>query len=203
MNIHSIVKVIKNLWRLGVILAVCAIVLALAFWAMHKVNQNFKDKQFKTLFQSLAQKQGFSEELEDFKVRSLNFSMKVCESDCSEGLPTFNVEVKQPKIVRDGDIGSFILFKNAFPSLFPEGLESMTYAYKCVEGYLRKDNDDGSKSVFKSFYTFTYEYCLPKDEESNGNKLAGLCFTDRVMGNSTLFAGDCKTRFSGWLVQDK
>lgn len=205
MKISSIVKVVKNALSVGLMLIVLAIVLALAFWAMNKMNQSYKDKPYKTLFQNLAQQQGFSEELEDFKVRSINFSIKVCETDCPEGLPTLNVEVEQPKILRDGDIGSLVLFKNAFPSLFPEGMESVTINsnFKCVEGYLRKDNSDGSKSLFKSFYTFTYEYCLPKEDESIGSKTVGLCLTDRVMGNSKLFAGDCKTRFLGWLVPDK
>lgn len=203
MKIYSIVKFLKSLLSAGLILVLLAAVLALAFWAMNKVNQSFKDKPYKTLLQSLAQRQGFSEELEGFKVRSINFFIKVCETDCPEGLPKLNVEVEQPKISRDGDIGSFVLLENAFPSLFPEGIGSMTTNsnFKCVEGYFRKDNSDGSKSLFKSFYTFTYEYCLPEDEESIGNKPTGLCLTDRIMGNSKLFAGDCKTRFSGWLVQ--
>jgi uncharacterized protein YihD (DUF1040 family) len=203
MKISSIVKVVKNALSVGLMLIVLVIVLALAFWAINKVNQSYKDKPYKTLFQSLAQEQGFSHELENFNVRSINFSIKVCESDCPEGIPTLNVEVKEPKVLRDGDIGSFVLLKSAFPSLFPEDLESYTYAHKCVEGYLRKANSDGSRSVFKPFYTFTYEYCLPKDEKSQTNKASDLCLTDRVMGNSKLFAGDCKTRFLGWLVPDK
>lgn len=200
MKISSIVNVVKNLLSVGLILIVSAIVLFSAYWAMEKFKQSSKDKPYKILLQSSAQKQGFSDELEGFKVRSINFQKKVCETDCPEGLPKFNVEVEQPKILKDGDRGSFVMMKSAFPSLFPEGI-GYTYNLQCVEGYLRKDNSDGSKSLFKSFYKFTYEYCLPEDEESIGNKLTGLCFTDRVMGNSKLFAGDCKTRFSGWLVQ--
>lgn len=186
-------------------LIVLSIVLALAFWAMKKVNQSSKEKPYKTLFQNLAQHQGFNEEFEGFNIRSIKFSVNVCESDCPEGMPTLNAEVEKPKIIRGGDARSFILFNSAFPSLFPEELEPMTssYNYKCVEGYLRKDNSDGSKSIFKSFYTFTYEYCLPKDEKSNDNNPLGLCLTDRIMGNSKLFAGNCKTRFLGWLVPEK
>jgi hypothetical protein len=36
-----------------------------------------------------------------------------------------------------------------------EPIYSNILSFKCVEGYLRKDNSDGSKSLFKSFYTFT------------------------------------------------
>jgi hypothetical protein len=203
MNIYSIVKVVKNVLSVGMMLVVLAIVLALAFWGMHKANQSFKDKPYKTLFQGLAQKQGFSDELEGFNIRSIKYSLNVCEADCPEGMPKLKAEVDQPKITRDEYTGSFILFKNAFPSLLPKELDSMTYVYKCVEGYLRKDNSDGSKSVYKNFYTFTYEYCLPKDAEARGNKPAGLCSANRVMGNSKLFAGECKARFLGWLVEDK
>jgi hypothetical protein len=203
MNIYPIVKVVKNVLSVGMMLVVLAIVLALAFWGMDKANQSFKAKPYETLFQSLAQKQGFSDELEGFNIRSIKYSLNVCEADCPEGMPRLKAEVDQPKITRDEYTGSFILFKNAFPSLLPEELDSMTYVYKCVEGYLRKDNSDGSKSVYKNFYTFTYEYCLPKDAEARGNKPAGLCSANRVIGNSKLFAGECKARFLGWLVEDK
>lgn len=203
MKIDFIVKFVKNVLSVGLTLIGLAIVLGLAFWGMNKADQSFKEKPYKTLFQSLAQQQGFSEELEGFNIRSIKFSVDVCETDCPEGMPTLNAEVERPKIVRDGDRGSFVLFKNAFPSLLPEELDSMTYSYKCVEGYLRKDNSDGSKSIYKNFHTFAYEYCLPKDAEPRGNKPAGLCSANRVMGNSKLFAGECKTRFLGWLVEDK
>lgn len=183
----------------------------LVFWSFNFYEKMKSESYREEVFSNLVDANGYDKKIVGLKTFELNWITSLVETHQSVAtIPT----VPESAIFQDGG-KNYVFLSSAMPQFFPDK-NFVARDIVCIQGQVRKRNNDLSYGNFKDKFIVLYKYSVPKESDADFSRRSeGMQSQNERMRESTLRAiasetigsnsklhdGTCVDTFQGWIAK--